>query len=120
MLTIHQSTAKRKPKKKPKKDPLKVAQDKLRRLNVMYMAGNKTDEEYLKEAAELNEEIKKAQIDRCEDTPRDLTKLKEFLASDFTVIYKNLDREEKRSLWRSIIKQIYFEGNNPVDIEFRA
>lgn len=108
------------PKKKPKKDPLKTAQDKLRRLNVMYMAGNKTDEEYLKEAAELNEEIKKAQIDRCEDIPKDFTKLKEFLASDFTTIYKALDREEKRSLWRSIIKQIYFEGNNPVDIEFRV
>lgn len=109
-----------KPKKKTKKDPLKVAQDKLRRLNVMYMAGNKTDEEYLKEAAELNEEIKKAQLDRCEVIPKDLTKLKEFLASDFTTTYHSLTREEKRRLWRTIIKQIHFEGNYPVDVEFRV
>lgn len=109
-----------KPKKKPKKDPLKVAQDKLRRLNVMYMAGNKTDEEYLKEAAELNEEIKKAQIDRCEEIPKDFSKLKAFLASDFTTTYQSLSRDEKRRLWRTIIKQIHFEGNNPVDIEFRV
>jgi len=109
-----------KPKKKPKKDPLMVAQDKLRRLNVMYMAGNKTDEEYLKEAAELNEEIKKAQIDRCDIIPKDFTKLKAFLNSDFTTTYKSLGREEKRRLWRTIIKQIYFEGNNPVDVEFRV
>jgi DNA invertase Pin-like site-specific DNA recombinase len=109
-----------KPKKKPKKDPLKVAQDKLRRLNVMYMAGNKTDEEYLKEAAELNEEIKKAQVDHCEIVPKDLTKLKEFLASDFTTTYQSLNREEKRRLWRSILTQIHFEGNNPVDVDFRV
>lgn len=108
------------PKKKPKKDPLKIAQDKLRRLNVMYMAGNKTDEEYLKEAAELNEEIKKAQIDRCEIVPKDFTKLKDFLASDFTTTYRSLTREEKRRLWWSVIKQIHFEGNNPVDVEFRV
>ena len=109
-----------KPKKKPKKDPLKVAQDKLRRLNVMYMAGNKTDEEYLKEAAELNEQIKQAQVDRCEVLPKDFTKLKEFLKSDFTTTYKSLSREDKRRLWRTVIKQIHFEGNNPVDVEFRV
>lgn len=109
-----------KPKKKPKKDPVVVAQDKLRRLNVMYMAGNKSDEEYLKEAAELNEQIKQAQIDRCEIIPKDFSKLKAFLASDFTATYNSLSREEKRQLWRTIIKQIHFEGNNPVDIEFRV
>lgn len=109
-----------KPKAKPKKDPLKVAQDKLRRLNVMYMAGNKSDEEYLQEAAELNEQIKQAQAASCEAAPKDFTKLKEFLASDFTTTYKSLSREEKRRLWQSIIKQIYFEGNNPVDVEFRV
>ena len=84
------------------------------------MAGNKPDDEYLKEAAELNEQIKQAQISRCESVPKDFTKLKEFLASDFTTTYKSLSREEKRYLWRSIIKQIHFEGNNPVDVEFRV
>ena len=109
-----------KPKKKPKKDPVKVAQDKLRRLNVMYMAGNIKDEEYLKESAELNEEIKKAQLDRCDIIPTDFTKLKAFLNSDFTTTYNSLTREEKRSLWRAVITQIHFEGNNPVDIDFRV
>jgi epoxyqueuosine reductase QueG len=110
----------KKPKAKPKKDPVKIAEEKLRRLNVMYMAGNKPDEEYLKESAILNEEIKKARIDKCEIVPKDLTKLKEFLASDFTSIYTSLSREDKRQLWRSIIKEIHFEGNNPVSVDFRV
>lgn len=110
----------KKPKAKPKKDPVKIAEEKLRRLNVMYMAGNKPDEEYLKESAMLNEEIKKARIDKCEIVPKDLSKLKEFLASDFTSIYTSLSREDKRQLWRSIIKEIHFEGNNPVSLDFRV
>lgn len=108
------------PKSKPKKDPLKVAQEKLRRLNVVYMAGGKSDDEYVKEAAELNEQIKQAQIDRCEIVPKDYTKLKEFLQSDFKAIYNSLSREEKRRLWRSIIKQIHFEGYSPVAVDFRV
>lgn len=108
-----------KPKAKPKKDPLKAAQDKLRRLNVMYMAGNIPDEDYLHKSAELNEEIKQAQASQCEQIPKDFSKLKAFLASDFTATYKSLTREDKRRLWRTIIKQIHFEGNNPVDVEFR-
>jgi len=109
-----------KPKAKPKKDPVKVAQEKLRRLNVIYMSGGKTDDEYVKEAAELNEQIRQAQLEKCEIVPKDFTKLKEFLASDFTTTYKSLSREEKRRLWRSIIKEIHFKGNNPVDVDFRV
>lgn len=116
---VETELSKGKPKKKPKKDPLQVAQEKLRRLNVIYMAGGKTDEEYVQEAAELNEEIRKAQAEKCEDAPKDLSKLKEFFDSNFTLTYNSLSREEKARLWRSIISNIHFKGNDPVGVEFK-
>ena len=42
----------------------------------------------------------------CDEEPekRDLRPLKTFLESDFRTLYDSLKKEEKRSMWRSIIK----------------
>ena len=48
------------PKKKPK-SKLPALKEKLRRLNVMYLAGNISDDDYLKEDAELKAQIAKAE-----------------------------------------------------------
>ena len=50
-----------KPKKKPKTDATAL-REKLRRLEVVYMAGNKSDAEYLAETAEIKEQIRKAEM----------------------------------------------------------
>lgn len=107
---------------KPKpKSSTKIAtlKERLRRLDVVYMAGNKTDEDYLKEQKEIKDELQKAMADEPENiSNRDVSILKETLASDFRSIYKNLDDEGKRAFWRYIIKDIHVEGNEVALVRF--
>lgn len=107
---------KAKPKPKPKTN-IKALKEKQRRLNVMYMAGNKSDEEYLKEDAELKALIAKAESE-APPPDRDVEPLKEILNTDFQSIYKTLDREEKRRFWRGIIKEIKYNDKDIVDVIF--
>ena len=108
--------AKPRPKSNSKVATLK---ERLRRLDVVYMAGNKTDEDYLKEQKEIKEELKKATEDEPENiADRDLTILKETLNSDFKTIYKTLDDEDKRAFWRYIIKEIKVQGNEVASVIF--
>ena len=107
---------KRKPKPKPKTN-IAALKEKLRRLNVMYMAGNKSDEEYLKEDAELKALIAKAESE-APPPERDVAPLQEILNTDFKSIYETLDQEEKRRFWRGIIKEIKFKDKEIVGVEF--
>lgn len=107
---------KAKPKPKPKTN-IAALKEQLRRLNVMYMAGNKTDDEYLKEDAELKTLIAKAE-DEAPPPDRDTEPLNEILNTDFQAIYKTLDQEEKRRFWRGLIKEIKFDGKDIVDVVF--
>lgn len=106
-------------KPKPKCDKVKI-NEKMRRLNVVYMAGGKSDEEYTQEMVDLKRLLAEAERVETETKPRDLSALREFLASDFEKIYTTLTQEEKRQLWRSIIDTLVVEGNNVVDINFKA
>lgn len=107
---------KAKPKPKPKTN-IAALKERLRRLNVMYMAGNKSDEEYLKEDAELKALIAKAEQE-APPPDRDTEPLKEVLNTDFQAVYKTLDKEEKRRFWRGLIKEIKFDGKDIVDVIF--
>lgn len=107
---------KTKPKPKPKYN-LKALKERLRRLNVTYMAGNKTDEEYLKEDAEIKELIAKAE-NEAPPPERDLEPLRELLNTDFVSVYLTLEPEDKRRFWRSIIKEIQVEDLNVKDVIF--
>lgn len=97
----------RKPKKKPKTD-VAALKEQLRRLEVVYMAGNKSDEDYLREDRELKELIAKAE---AEGPPpeRDLAPLRQLLESDFRSIYKTLDEGERKRFWQNIIKEIHLD-----------
>ena len=107
---------KAKPKKKPK-NKLPALKEKLRRLNVMYLAGNMSDDDYLKEDAELKAQIAKAESE-LPPPERDITPLKELLKTNFEEIYKTLDQEEKRRFWRGIIKEVHFKDKDIVDVTF--
>ena len=109
---------KAKPKKKPKTD-VKKLKEQLRRLEVVYMAGNKSDEEYLLESNEIKAIIKKAEADQGDPVEEpDFNYLKELLETDFRSIYETLTSEERRRFWRSIIKEIHIEGNRPQSVDF--
>lgn len=106
------------PKPKPKRDKNKI-NEKIRRLNVVYMSGGKSDDEYKSELADLKAQLAAAERE-VEEKQRDLEPLREFLASDFETIYASLEREEKRQLWRSIIDTLIVEGNRVVDVVFKT
>ena len=107
---------KRKPRPKPKTN-VAALKEQLRRLNVTYMAGTKPDAEYLAEAAELKAAIAKAEND-APPVERDLEPLKQFLDKDFRETYEKLNLEDRRRLWRSVIKEIVVEKNDVKDIIF--
>lgn len=111
---------KAKPKKKPKTN-VAALKEKLRRLDVVYMAGNKSDEEYLIEQKELKNAIDKAESEASgSDNPsnKDLSVLQKTLEADFRTIYNTLDDEDKRRFWRTLIKTICVKGNDVIDVDF--
>ena len=107
-----------KPKKKPKTD-VTALREKLRRLEVVYMAGNKSDAEYLTETAEIKEQIKKAELEKLEEPEEvNIEALKATLETDFRGIYETLEPEDKRRFWRGLIKEIHVKGNNVQSVDF--
>lgn len=110
--------AKSKPRRKPRTN-IAALKEQLRKLNVVYMTGNKSDEEYMKEQKELNEAIKKAESEVSEDpSDKDITPLQETLNTDFKTIYETFDDEDKRAFWRYLIKEIHVDGNDIVSVDF--
>lgn len=114
---------KSKPKPKANAKAKKVAnlKERLRRLDVVYMAGNKSDDDYLAEQKEIKHELMKAEAEliEVEGPPRDVTNLKELLETDFKSLYKSLDDEDRRMFWRELIKEIKVEGNAVASVVFR-
>lgn len=107
------------PKQRPKSNVVPKLREQLRRLDVAYMAGNRTDEEYLSEQLDIKAAIKRAEAENPDDpAERDLTMIKETLAVDFRKIYDNLDQEEKRRFWRTLLKEIHVDGTTVVGVDF--
>lgn len=107
---VQSEIEKTKPKPKPKYN-LPALKERLRRLSVTYMAGNKTDAEYLREDAEIKALIAKAESE-APPPERDVNPLRNLLNTNFTSVYSTLDAEDKRRFWRSIIREIKVEGLN--------
>lgn len=108
---------KRRPK--PKVRDLISLNEQLRRLNVIYMAGNISDSDYATETKRIRSEIEKAKQEEADERPTDLTAIKAFLSSDFLSTYKVLEKEDQRRLWRSMIEEIFIDGTNVTGIKPR-
>ena len=108
-------------KVKPKKSEVEKLQEKLRRTNVAFFAGNMTDEEYAEQTQDLKAQIAKAQAAEAkEEKPVDTEAVKAFLATDFEGIYETLTKEERRTLWRSVVDEIVLDGVEVAGIKFKA
>ena len=77
-----------KPKPKPKYN-ITALKERLRRLNVTYMAGNISDDEYLTEDAEIKALIAKAE-DEAPPKERDIEPIRKLLNTDIKNIYSKL------------------------------
>lgn len=108
-------------KAKSKKRDVEKLQEKLRRTNVAFFAGNITDEEYAEQTKGIKEQIAKAQAEETKaEKPVDTEAIKAFLATDFESIYQTLTKEERRRLWRSVIDEVVLDGVEPAGIKFKA
>lgn len=93
--------------------------EQLRRLNVIYIAGNISDEEYSAETKRLRIEMEKSKATEEENRPMNLQTIREFLNSDFLSTYDVLEKEDKRRFWRSLIEEIYIDGTTVTGIKPR-
>lgn len=120
-LEIERIEVERKKPKPKNKSNISALKERLRRLEVSYMAGNRTDEEYLKEQKEIKQTIAKLEKESPDNyADRDVTHLVETLHTDFLTIYETLDDEDKRAFWRNIIKEIHVDGNDVVSVVFNS
>lgn len=109
------------PKTKKRKTDTDKLNERLRRLNVAYFAGNIEDADYTAQANEIKQQIEKAKREEAEqDKPIDVEAIKALLETNFEAIYETLDKEDKRRLWRSIIDEIFVEGNGIIGFKSRA
>lgn len=97
---------------------LKNLKEQLRRLNVMYMAGNKTDDEYFKEDAEIKLAISKAEKELEISRPRNVDHLTELINTDYRSMYTTLDPEAKQEFWQDLIKEIKLDGKTVREVVF--
>ena len=108
-------------KGRSKKSDVEKLQEKLRRLNVVFLTGNMPDAEYEAQAKAINEQLAKAQAEEAKvEKPVDTTAIKAFLATDFEGVYQNISKEDKRAMWRTVLNEIILEDSNPVGIKLKA
>ena len=80
---------------------------KKKRLTDVYVDGRLDKEEYDLKYVEINN-----RIDRLREVPtqqRDLTRLKEFLKSDWKGLYDKLDRQHQQGFWKQLISNIQID-----------
>lgn len=107
-------------KRPPKVRDIVSLNEQLRRLNVVYIAGNLSDEEYAAETKRLKSELEKARQEEKENRPINLAGIKQFLESDFLAAYDTLPKEDQRRMWRSLIEEIYIDNTNVTGIKPRV
>lgn len=97
---------------------LKSLKEQLRRLEVVYMSGNKSDDDYIAESMIINSKIREAEAELKNDpTERDTSSLQAFLDSNFKERYAELSREEKKIFWSRLVQEIQMEGKEIKSVE---
>lgn len=96
---------------------IKNIRDEMEKLNYMYLKKRIKTNDYDREYEKLEKELK--QLERNTPKTADISHLRDFLNSDWRNIYHSLNRENKRALWRNMIKEIVIDVNlNIVDVIF--
>ena len=86
---------------------------KLTRLKELYVNDLIDIEEYKKDYEIYTSALQQLPESQAE-TPPDFSAVERLLQSDFKSIYDTLTREEKRTLWRSVIKEIRIDKENNI------
>lgn len=89
---------------------------KIERLKELYVNDEITMDEYKTDKARYMDQI--ATLPDTVAPEKDLTVLREFLNTDISTIYETMSAEEKRYLWRSVIKEIQVNASGEYNIIF--
>ena len=73
-----------------------------------------TIEEYKKDYQIYTAALQQIPDEAPEETPPDFSAVERMLQADFKSIYDSLTREEKRTLWRSVISEIRVDRDNNI------
>lgn len=90
--------------------------DELDNLNYMFQKKRIDIKKYDLEYEALEREL--ANLQKEAPNEDDITILEEFLRSDWKEIYDSLDKENQRALWRNLIKEIKFDKEFKIDVDF--
>lgn len=100
---------------KPQID-IKAITDEMDRLKKMFRKGHMEEKEYDYEYGLLEEKLTEAEKELPEET--DISNLEAFVNSGWKEVYQSLKKEDKRALFRSIIKEIRFDADNNIFVDF--
>jgi DNA invertase Pin-like site-specific DNA recombinase len=109
--------ARLKPEKVEKKgEDIKELLDEIDRLNYSFRKKRISVTEYDREYEQLEKRLAKAQKEAPKE--KDITGIEAFLNSGWENVYKNLSREDKRALIRSVVKSMTFDDNGELVVDF--
>lgn len=120
IIRVESIAEKKKPEVIDKKKKAEGIRNEMARLNTMYRKGRIDDDEYDKEYAILEADLKKLEAVK-EPEKKDVEQLKQLLESDFRTMYAALDKLHKKAFWRNLIKAFTTDENRkivPESIEF--
>lgn len=101
-------------KKKMRSTDKAVLKRKLTKLKGLYMDDLINIEEYKKDYQIYTAALQQIPDETPEETPPDFSAVERMLQADFKSIYDSLTREEKRTLWRSVISEIRVDRDNNI------
>lgn len=90
--------------------------EELDNLNYMFQKKRIDIKKYDREYEALEKEL--ANLQKETPTESDITILEEFLKSNWREVYNSLDKENQRALWRNLIKEIKFDKDFKIDVDF--
>ena len=110
------------PVQRPKVDKVKKLEQELERVNYQFQKNRISVEKYDEQYEDLVKRISEARAEEVAaekpPEPKDLEPLKEFLKMDIFSTYPTLSREEKRTLWRSVIDKIVVSLDGEFTVKF--
>ena len=86
------------------------------RLNYQFRKRRISEKEYEEEYEILENKLKKAEKQAPKEI--DTTSVETFLNSGWKEVYHSLRKEDKRALFRSVIKDIRVDDNKHLEVEF--
>lgn len=92
---------------------------KLQKLTNLYLEDMIELDIYKKEYSTLKLQLEELESEEQSEEKMDFSKLKEFLESDWQILYHKLENKEKREFWMTIIDSIVFESKEKFEIKFK-